>query len=466
MIIKHKYLILILIISIIGFFLRFNLSKDPVLHNWDERFHALVAKNLISNPLKPTLYKSPILPYDYKKWYSNNIWLHKQPLPLWFIMFSYKCFGITEFSTRIPSLIFSTCAIVITYLIGMLFFNKKVGLLSAFFMAINGLVVELASGRIATDHYDSLFIVFVEIAVLFSFLNASRQQLIYAILSGAFIGFAILTKWLPALIVIPIHVLLLLHYKSSLKNIAFQIVSSLLVVLAIILPWQLFILNHYPIEANWEYKYNLLHFTTVLDEQGGGRFYYIEKLRINYSEIIYIPLGFFIYKIFKNKFKDYKLLSLLIWVFIPVIFFSLAKTKMQGYIAFICPALFIITSEFFFFLTSKIKSLKNTFNLFFCWLLLFAIILLPIRYCYERTHFGFKTNSETENIKFYKKLDEKLDSRCVVINVKNPIELMFYTNCTAYSNNEISNNEIYRITKLGYSLFRLDEENSRLQKIN
>ena len=35
---------------------------DFALHPWDERFHALVAKHLIEQPLVPTLYNDPVLP--------------------------------------------------------------------------------------------------------------------------------------------------------------------------------------------------------------------------------------------------------------------------------------------------------------------------------------------------------------------------------------------------------------------
>ena len=47
-------------IVLAGLLLRIFIISDPVVHDWDERFHALVAKNMIENPLKPTLYKSPV----------------------------------------------------------------------------------------------------------------------------------------------------------------------------------------------------------------------------------------------------------------------------------------------------------------------------------------------------------------------------------------------------------------------
>ena len=57
--------------------IRMDASWQFSLHEWDERFHALVAKNLIADPLKPTLYRSPAVAYDYRDWTSNHVWLHQ-----------------------------------------------------------------------------------------------------------------------------------------------------------------------------------------------------------------------------------------------------------------------------------------------------------------------------------------------------------------------------------------------------
>lgn len=54
----------ILLIVLCGFLLRLFTGVDLYLHEWDERYHALVAKNLINHPLLPTLYDHPLLPYD------------------------------------------------------------------------------------------------------------------------------------------------------------------------------------------------------------------------------------------------------------------------------------------------------------------------------------------------------------------------------------------------------------------
>ncbi len=52
--------------------LRLFVLFDGFLHTWDERYHALVSKNMMHNPLLPALYRTPVLPYDFREWSSNH----------------------------------------------------------------------------------------------------------------------------------------------------------------------------------------------------------------------------------------------------------------------------------------------------------------------------------------------------------------------------------------------------------
>jgi 4-amino-4-deoxy-L-arabinose transferase len=462
---KNKYLIILILL--IGLFLRVRLSQDKCVHKWDERYHALVAKNLLKHPLKPTLYETSLFAYDYKQWYANHLWLHKQPLPLWLIAASYAVFSSGDLQTRIPSILLSLLAIYVTYLLGKNLFNDKVGLLSAFFMSINGLVIEMVAGRVATDHYDILYMVFTEISILFALISAQKNKIFYAFLSGIFIGLAILTKWLPCLVIIPVHVCFLLNSERSVKTIIKQISSSLLSAALVSIPWQIFIVMHYPTEALWSYHYNWLHTIQILDGQGGNFFYYINKIRINYSEIIYLPLIYFGFLYTKLKFKNRIHLAILIWIFVPILFFSLIQTKMQGYILFVSPALFIVTSKFFFDLKDKlIKTTNRKWLKYVCVLICVLVIILPIRYCLERTSFGFGESNCENYIENYRSFQGKLSEKCVVLNVKEPIEFMFYNDCIAYSIKSISQEEFKRIGSLGFTIFTIDDSNTTLIRLN
>ncbi len=464
--IRYKYALIVLALLLLGLWLRVRLAQDHYVHKWDERFHALVAKNMVKHPLKPTLYEVPLLEYDYTKWYSNHVWLHKQPLPLWLIAASYTLFGTSDFATRIPTLLLSLFSIYITYLLGSHLFGRKTGLLAAFFMAINGLVIEMGAGRIATDHYDTIFMVFIEIADLLDYYNSSTKKSVYAFFSGLLIGMAILTKWLPALIVFALHYCFLKGKQGKPTYNFKQIAISVLACVAVALPWQLYILNYYPAEAKWEYYNNWLHLSQELEGQTGGYFYFLDKIRINYSEIVYLPLIYLVFTLLKEKLKDSRFVVLFVWIFIPILFFSLAKTKMQGYVLFICPALFLLTAHFFFELKDNwLKKISQKWLKIFSILLLISIIVLPIRYSIERTAFGFTKPKHENYVDVYKSLNNTLPERALVLNVKEPIEFMFYSNSVAYSTPEIPSDKADSILKLGYEIFYLDEVNGQIQKV-
>lgn len=79
----QKVLILFIfsILTVVGILVLRNIGHSGVTY-WDEGFHAIVARNLTKHPLKFTLYDQPWLPYTYKNWTENHIWLHKPPVAM------------------------------------------------------------------------------------------------------------------------------------------------------------------------------------------------------------------------------------------------------------------------------------------------------------------------------------------------------------------------------------------------
>lgn len=452
---KDNTNIAVLLLMICGLAIRFYTSTDFFLHTWDERYHALVAKNLIQHPLIPTLYDNPILPYDFKNWAGNHIWVHKQPLPLWSMATSMYIFGVNEIALRLPSIILSTLGIWFTFFIGRYFFNKKIAYLSAFLFSINGLIIELTGGRVATDHIDIFFLFFIELAIVFSILFVQKQKTIFNILAGISIGAAILSKWLPALIVIPIWLLLVWdsgQFKP--KQVILQFLVLLTTCILVFLPWQIYIFNAFPLEASWEASFNFKHLTVAIEERTGSIFYFLNRIRINYGELIYLPVIWFLYKTVTN-YKDKKRLAIIIWFYVPLIFFSIAKTKMQGYILFTSPALFLMTSEFYFFLADYRKNhkLKWLFSL-----VLIFLIALPINYMIERVKPFSNRERNPEWVTDLKKLNSKNIENGVLFNYDHPIEAMFYTNLTAYRNIP-DQKVISNLIEQGYTIIINDDGN-------
>jgi 4-amino-4-deoxy-L-arabinose transferase len=467
---KKKVVFSLGLIIFAGFLLRLHCALDTDLHQWDERFHALVAKNMIDAPLEPKLYSDALLDYDYKSWGKNYIWLHKQPLPFWIMGFSMHIFGVNAFFFRLPSLILSTVLIGFTFLIGKKLYDKKVGLLAAFFHAINGLIVEIASGRVPTDHVDTFFFFFVELSILLIVLHRERKTTLLLVGVGVATGMAILSKWLPGLISIPIF--LALNFNSrSLFKLAKQSSIIVFTAIAITLPWQVYAATAFPLEYWWENGYNLQHFSDALGGQGKRWWYHIENMGRIWNEIIFLAFPWFIWKTFRKPFNlnDYALLT---WIILPYLIFSFASTKMQGYVLFTAPAFFVILSLFVFEIEKLKKSTKSRAYKILSPVLIGLVIVLSLRFGIERVkpfkHQTFEENTKSKVVE----IDHFLaDEKCVVFNVPFYIETMFYTNHVAYKKLP-SSAEAENLIQQGEHVYVIDDgklpqfilENNSIQK--
>ncbi|MGB0404349.1 MAG: ArnT family glycosyltransferase [Salibacteraceae bacterium] len=435
-----------------GLGLRLFSALDPFLHNWDERYHALVAKNLMNHPLVPTLYDTPLLNHDLS-WVGSHVWLHKQPLTLWLISGSYSIFGIGDFQTRIPSIILSTFSIYLVYSIGKTLYNKNVAFVASFLLAINGLLIELTAGRIATDHVDVFFMFFTLSGIYLIVKNQRLNHLFVGALIGVSVGLAILTKWLPALIIFPMWLSLNLT-KPKFRKILFPFLIGVLICCLTFLPWQYYIFSEFPLEAQTASDFNWRHFTEALEDMGGPWYFFINKIRINYGEWIYIPLVWLLFKLTIKGLDQSKNFFLAIWIFIPLIFFSIPITKMQGYLLFTAPAYFLLTGLFIDYLF-KLNSSKR--NQFFKYSFSILVIILSLRYSIERIK-PFKERAVPEWKQTILELKDKhpTTDKMVIFNCDNYIECMFYTNFVAYD--KIPTQEDLETIKLkGYSYLILNE---------
>jgi len=445
----------VFLLVLCGFLLRLFVSFDLYIHPWDEMLHALVAKNFLKHPLLPTLYDNPILPVDYKNWLGNHIWVHKQPFPMWGIASSLYVFGIHEISVRIPSILLTSTGIAITYYIASHFFNKKVGYLSAFLYSINGLIIEMTSGRIPTDHVDVFFLFFIQLAVFFAIKYSKEFNLTYNILCGISIGIAILSKWMPALIVLPIWLLIIIKTKKLNNK---QTLNNFLVLLFFVcltfMPWQIYTGIYFPAETQYSQYLNFKHITDVLDNQGGPFYYFFDGLRIHYGELIYIPFIWFFWKTFKHR-RNTRYLAVAVWFIVPYLFFSFVATKMKGFTLFTAPAIFMIYALFFHYLFRyrkrfKYKWIINTF--------LVLTILLAVRYSLERVkpYFNLDRNPQwTLDIKDLKQ--QGYGSSTVLFNTPHPMETMFHTDIIAYRiTPDIST--INRLSSEGYTILINNKE--------
>lgn len=414
-----------------GFLLRFGPAMDPFLHTWDERYHALVAKNMIGHMLEPMLYKEHVLPYDPLSWTEGHIWLHKPPFTLWCMSISMRLFGATVFAARFPSLLASTLGIALSYGIIRRFFGRRVGFIAAFLYTVQGMVIEVSSGRVATDHVDALFAFLIPLSIYTYQRWSEGRSWIWVGLSGVTLGAAVLTKWLPALIAVPVCGLYFMGRRKWTWRVLLGAAAVQLAVGALVAaPWVIYASNTFPEIYAHEARMRGEHITHVLDGQGGSVLYYVDRLRIAYGELVYLPCAWFVWSLSRHAGFRTARWSILLWWLGFYLFFSLVSTKMQGYVMPATIPVLAIAAAFWVLLERKLRAGGQW--RWGVYVVLVVLLALPVRYCVERLK---PLQDLSAKVQERAALESFMDhtSGCTVLwGCELSIEAMFYRDGIAY----------------------------------
>jgi 4-amino-4-deoxy-L-arabinose transferase-like glycosyltransferase len=430
--IKLSLLLLFLAAICIRFFL---IYTDNFLHDWDERYHALVAKNLINYPFKPMLRVEAVLKYDYTAWCCNHIWLHKQPLFLWQMAISMKVFGVNTFALRLPSAIMGALLVFPTYKIGKSVFNSNVGYYAAFLLVFAYYQIQLITGAMGMDHNDISFLFYITLSIWAYFMYVDSPKLIWVLAIGVFAGAAILCKWLTGLLVYSGWFLnIVINYKTiNIKKQIEDLLKSVLVAVLVFLPWQIYTSLFFPKESTYERNYNTRHVFEVIEGHTGSLFFYLKNLNLYYSEalLLFIVIGMIL--IF-NHFSVKKIL-ILSYIFIIFFFFSIiVKTKLPTYVYVVSPLVYLLignTIDSFF--GNQIKNRIKTISILIILITCSIFTLQPKKL--SESHFeNAQIEIKKNNANIYKKINSLVPSGYIVFNCKalEDPEAMFFSDRNVY----------------------------------
>lgn len=425
-------------------------SVDPFLHDWDERFHALVARNMMTNPFVPMLRVNPVLPYDYKAWYGNHIWLHKQPLFLWQMALSMKVFGVNEMALRLPSIVMGTIQAIFIFRIGKIIWNERTGFYAALFSAMLGYNIQLIAGVASLDQNDAAFTFYITASIWAFCEYWVKKNSNWILWIGIFAGCAVLNKWLAGLLVYAIWIIALILNKNyySLKkqnlNEIVKLITAIGITSFIFLPWQIYITELFPKEAAFEFSYNFEHIKNALGGHSGGWDFYIGRLARQYGPLSYlfIPFGFFIL-IRKSTLKEIVVAFLLVSIMVVTFFSFFVETKMLAFTFIICSIVAILFGAVICFVTEKITVFKKYYFLtpvcIFSLLFLTTLNLTETFRIYlftspDQSYASYRKN-EINNTLIYRKLNESVPKNYVIFNSSpfNDISAMFYSDRNVYA---------------------------------
>lgn len=346
--VKQKHFLIFLFLGGLSLALGFALI-DPYLHLWDEKFHALVAKNLSETPLHPRLLNSDVVEYNYKLWVGNYTWLHKPPMSLWQMAISIKMFGAHFLAVRAPSILFHALTSILIYRIGQIAFTKRVGYFSAFIYLLLNYNLELVAGLHTSEHIDIAFTFYITASIwaFIEYQKSNKVKWIYLI--GCFVGMAVLTKWLVGLLVFSgWGVYLIIYYKENSLLEWKRLFIALILATIISAPWFLYTFLNFPIEYNHETAYNVLHFTDVIENHGGGKLFYWNNLNTLFGNGELIPwlvlLSFLLlwYTVEEKKYA----IMIYVWILVVYVFFSLANSKMNSFVMIVSPLVVLAIVSF------------------------------------------------------------------------------------------------------------------------
>ncbi|MCX6273321.1 MAG: glycosyltransferase family 39 protein [Bacteroidetes bacterium] len=434
--------LMILFLATLGIFFLATLL-DPFLNIWDERFHAVVAKNMVKHLFKPTLFDDPVITFPPYRWDRTYIWLHKQPLFLWQIALIFKLFGVNLITLRIPSAILGSLLVLISYRTGKLLVSEKVGYYTALLFTTSFTLTEMISGRQQMDHNDVAFLFYVSASLWAwcEYVFSGKRK--WVILVGIFCGFAILNKWLFSLVIYLIWGIFMLtnHWHDRRKIIDF--LFALLITVVIFLPWQLYTFHKFPVEANAEFQYNRLHFNEVVEGHGGDFWYHFDKLAGLYGKLVpYVLLvGFVLF--YKKTIHKNAGISVLSFAGITYLFFSLAQTKMVSYTFVSALPVYLALACLIDYFAEKIQQLKIIRLLRITLLTLFLFLIgymnINLEELQSRHTTWKKDNMQlpwaATNIKTFHNFTKTLPANAVIFNFprQHNMECMFFTDFPCYN---------------------------------
>jgi 4-amino-4-deoxy-L-arabinose transferase-like glycosyltransferase len=335
----NKWRLAFLVLALASFvFILLNLIKQPM--NWDEVGHlnrALELKNgLYNNFVRDSFYP---------------------PLFSVFTKVSFDLFGISLFTARLVSAVFSVLSLWVVFELTYTLYGKKAALLSAFLLAIMPGYFWLS--RLALLEIMLVFFFMLSLFLFFRWLNNRKNWLL--VLSGLALGFGFLTKY-QVIVIVPVMVAVLLVLgRGQLKRLLSRFTLLIVTAVVVVVPWLIIVYNVFAayVFSQWVYALQMgnperslysLRFPTPIFYLVEMTWPYVDVHPI--SLLLYIVglagLGLFVWR---RKREDK---FVLVWFICVFVFFTLISNREWRYVLTLFPALAISASALILFTFNKL----------------------------------------------------------------------------------------------------------------
>lgn len=264
----------------------------------------------------------------------GEVWLDKPPLFYWAAASAMGLLGETEAAARLPSALAALATCLWTGVLGARLFGSTCGSRSALILASSlGMVVYGRAGVM-----DSLLTLTLTLGLGAYLLHAvSKPSRLLLVLAFAAFGLSVLAKG-PVGLLLPLFIIGTFHAWRDHRLVPSRSVLAIAAssFLAVVAPWHIAILR----TQGWEFvevfllHHNVDRFLTTVHRHPGPLYYYLPVLVVAlFPWSAFLPAAL----VRSTRELDPGRLFLLLWIVTPVIFFSLAGSKLPGYIIPILP---------------------------------------------------------------------------------------------------------------------------------
>jgi 4-amino-4-deoxy-L-arabinose transferase-like glycosyltransferase len=314
---RYTLLAALLLAAVLPYFLNLGVSSI-----WDanEAFYAQTPREMIETGD----YVTPSFNFQLR--------MNKPVLSYWNVAASYRVFGISEWSERVPIALGAVVIIGTAFGLGWLLAGTFGGLLAALVLATSPRLLLLAR-RIIIDVHITMWMGLVLLCFALAETRPQRRRL-YLCLMYVAAGFGVLTKG-PVAVFLPAVVFFI--YLASQKRLGdlrhMLLPTGAVISLAIVVPWYYLLYR----EHGWEYigsfifGENLGRYAEAVGEQSRGLLFYIPVMLADlFPWSLMTPIA--LWWAIRYQRHDRVARLLVVWIAVIVGFFSLSGTKEDLYI--------------------------------------------------------------------------------------------------------------------------------------
>jgi 4-amino-4-deoxy-L-arabinose transferase-like glycosyltransferase len=308
----------ILILAFCGFFFLWRLAAFGLI-GADEPRYAQVAREMLARHdwVTPTL--------------SGVAWLEKPPLYYWQAMLAYKIFGVSDWSARLPSVLDATVLVFVAY-----WFLRRFRPGSALDGALMLITSAGLVGYARAASMDMPLAATFGIAMLswFGWFESGDRRLLIAFYVALALGMLAKGPVAPflAAVLILIFSATQRSFKIVLKSLS---VPGIVACLVVGLPWYVLVqLRNPQFFRVFLLEHNLARFGTNMFHHPEPFWYYIPVTLLGWVPWVVFSLVAIVWALRRVRDRNADSLNtfLLIWMAVVVVFFSISKSKLPGYI--------------------------------------------------------------------------------------------------------------------------------------